>query len=79
METKSFKSPKNRYSVEINYDKPLKELGSVVSFTANTIEECRELAAMQAEHYPSMVVIRENKKTYPEFDWVVVEKYNLNK
>ncbi len=25
------------------------------------------------------IIIRKNLKTYPEFDWVVVEKYQLDK
>lgn len=72
------RSPKNKFSVEASFDKPLKGLGSVVSLTAPTIEKARYYIERECDRLKTdaYIVIRENKKTYPEFDWVIAEKYN---
>lgn len=76
------KSPKNRFFADITYRKPLSEIGSASSTGAMTIDEVK----MQCVFYidqakalgvDSRVTIRENKKTYPEFEWVNIESYNV--
>lgn len=75
----SLHSPKNKFAVYINFDKPQKDFGSSVSYTAMTIEQCRSYAEQQSGEGKCTVRIRENKKEYPSFEWVEVEKYILNK
>lgn len=80
MNTKSIRSPKNPFRVEINFAKALKELGSCVSFTATSIDECKNLAKQQVSiaKTKASVKIMQNLKTYPSFEWVNVESYALN-
>lgn len=73
---KSLHSPKARYSVSINFDKPLKGLGSVVSYTSDSIEQLKSDVA-HCGYKKADVTIRENLKKYPEFEWVVVERYRI--
>lgn len=72
--TPSLHSPKNRYHVEVHYRKPLPGVGSVVSFGTMDITGINDYVRKywmnnQPEVY---VVIRENKKQYPAFDWQIV-------
>lgn len=73
----SLHSPKNRYMVEINFDIALKELGSKVTFTSDSIEALKSLASDTAKDHKCSVVIRENKADYPAFNWQVIERYRL--
>lgn len=75
----SLRSPKNKFSVQVCFDKPLKDVGSVILMTANTMGDAEHLAKLNAQGYPAHVTVKENKKEYPQFDWVVVSEYNLNK
>lgn len=76
--TASIRSPKNRYMIEVSFDKPLSSLGSVISFTSDSIDHLRSLISSYTK-YAGLVRIFENKKTYPEFDWQIVEQYNIGK
>lgn len=75
------RSPKNKYHVEVSFDKPLKDIGSVVSFTTNNINDVDEIIKAYHMHGEKRVnvVIKENKKTYPEFKWEVISAYYLSK
>lgn len=75
----SLYSPKHRFSVQVCFDKPLKGIGSTITMTANTMSDIEHLAKMNAQGHPAHVTVKENKKEYPMFDWVVVSEYNLNK
>ena len=70
-ETPSLRSPKNRYRVEVHYPQPLDGVGSVVSFGTMSLEGIDDyIRRYWMNNQPkAYVVIRENKKTYPEFDW----------
>lgn len=68
----SLHSPKSKYRGEIVFESPRQGLGSVVSYTNDDIEYLRALLHKQA---PGHIIIRENKATYPSFDWVIVEDY----
>lgn len=73
----SLHSPKNKFSCEINLNNALSGIGGVISFNANSIEgimhgiEQRNGTIQRAGG--ASVVIFENKKTYPEIEWEVVE------
>lgn len=75
----SIHSPKNKYDVEVNYLKPLKGVGSVVGFTTNNIagidDSIRD--GWMNNEKEVHVVIRENKSTYPEFNWQIIASYDL--
>lgn len=84
-ETPSVKSPKNRYHVEIYFRPAIKELGSVVSLGAMTIEDARALGIQEAKRIllnspecKADILIKENRAIYPKFDWHDVEKFNVN-
>lgn len=72
-------SPKNRYHVEVHFPEPLENLGSVVSFGTMNLDGIdnyirRYWMYQQPEVH---IIIRENLKTYPEFDWKVVRDEKL--
>ena len=73
-------SPKNRYHVEIHFPKPLKNLGSVVGFGTMSLDGIDEqIRKYWMYEQPTVhVIITENMKTYPEFDWKVVRNENIN-
>lgn len=74
-------SPKNKFKIEFNYNKPLSGIGSVASFKTMNILNVKQ--SSHYSHYASMakdgarVIIRENKKTFPEFDWQIVEQFDI--
>lgn len=74
----SAQSPKNKFRIQFNYAKPIKEIGSVVSYTTNTIEDIVRSTqfvdrAKRAKD-GAIATVYENKAQYPEFDWVVVDE-----
>lgn len=79
-EEPSLHSPKNRYHVEVHFPEPLENLGSVVSFgTMNLDGIDNYIRRYWMYGQPTVhVIIRENLKTYPQFDWKEVRNENLN-
>ena len=80
METKSFKSPKNKYIASVSYSKALKEIGSASSATANEIDDLKAyirfyIDQAQRNKATCFITISENLKKYPEFSWKEIEKY----
>ena len=80
METKSFKSPENKYRASISYSKALKGIGSASSATANEIDELKshiQFYIKQAHRNKAtcFITISENLKQYPKFNWQEVENY----
>lgn len=75
----SLKSPKNPFRVEIHYKKAQKNVGSVVSYTAETTEACAALAEWQANGKEARVIIKQNLEEYPQFNWQTVASYTINK
>lgn len=75
----SLHSPKNPYRVQIDYAEAVKGIGSVESYTGEKVEWLKSLAAdrVRIAGTHAQVTIMENKKTYPEFNWQVVERYRL--
>lgn len=72
----STKSPKNKYVANITFATYVEGIGQSVTVGAMSIQEVKDLAE-EFKGFSPNVVIRENKKEYPEFDWVVIEEYNL--
>lgn len=81
MKTFSSKSPKNTYFAEINFAKPIAGLGSVISTSAMTLDAVKDQAERAYSDantkVPAHVVVRENKATYPKFEWVVIKEYDI--
>lgn len=75
----SLRSPKHKFSAQICFDMPLKGIGSTITVTADSISDAEHLADLTAQGHPAHVTVKENKKEYPKFDWVVISEYNLNK
>ena len=78
-EEPSLHSPKNRYHIEVHFNEPLEGLGSVVSFGTMSLDGIdnyirRYWMYQQPEVH---IIIRENLKTYPAFDWKVVRDEKL--
>ena len=78
--TESIHSPKNRYRAEIRYAKALKDVGSVQSFTSNSLDELMRMCSNQvaiAKTRASVKVV-ENVEIYPRFDWQDVAIWKMN-
>lgn len=80
MKTTSFKSPKNKYRASITYNKALKGIGSVSSASANNMDDLKAyiqcyLDQARKSKVKCFIVISENKKEYPLFNWVEIERY----
>ena len=80
MKTKSFRSPKNKYSADISYSKALSGIGSCSSASANDVAELKnfiEFYIRQARQNKSTctITILENMDQYPKFNWVKIEQY----
>ena len=77
------KSPRNKYRIEINSKKAIPELGSCFSFGTMTINNLEDNNFYK--HYKEMcqknggasVTIKENKKSYPNFQWEVLKNYEV--
>lgn len=76
-------SPKNIFRASISYSKALPEIGSVSTELAMTLEEVKHKSLFCTDQatrndVTSTVVIYENKKQYPDFDWLEVERFSVN-
>ncbi len=83
MKSISSRSPKNIYRAVINYF-PALDFGSVESVGAMTLESLKALTSERVKLRESsgykgkaVVVISENKASYPSFDWVEVESWTV--
>lgn len=75
----SLRSPKHKYSAQICFDTPIEGIGSAITVTANNMNDIEHQVVLDSQGCPARVTIKENKKEYPQFDWVVVNEYDLNK
>jgi hypothetical protein len=82
-QTITAKSPKNKFRIELISKKPIKGLGSSFSTGVMTLENLDENSFYN--HYKFMIVrngggyvtIKENKKSYPEFQWENVKNFEI--
>lgn len=70
------KSPKEEFRGELVFKTSKKGVGSVVSMTGSSIESV-ENKLSHYEESDAHVTIMQNKKKYPEFEWVTVKSYNI--
>ena len=78
--TESIHSPKNRYRAEIRYEKAIKEVGSVQSFTCNSLDELLHICGKQVAIAKTKATVKviENVDVYPRFDWQDVAVWKMN-
>lgn len=74
----SIHSPKLKFRAEVNFDKASSNLGSTVSFKADSIDDLKSIVAAHGFRCPATVVIYENMKAFPEFDWREIERYRID-
>lgn len=65
-------SPKNKFRGEFHFNEAQEGIGSVVSYSANTVEELKSFFSI---YTGGTVSIFENKAQYPSFDWEEVDRY----
>lgn len=72
-------SPRSRYYVEVYFPKPLKNLGSCVSFGTMTLDDVEDRVRKYYMYNQPVVrvAILENLKTYPEFQWKKVSMFDV--
>lgn len=78
-EEPSLHSPKNRYHVEIHFQQPLEGIGSVISFGVMSLEGIENYIRttwMYGENEVHLIIC-ENLKQYPEFEWKVIHDGNF--
>ncbi|MFV0326126.1 MAG: hypothetical protein ACK5LF_17400 [Bacteroides xylanisolvens] len=68
-----------KFFAQICYDTPIEGVGSIITTTADEMCDIKQLASYAAHGNPAHITIKENKKKYPQFDWVVASEYDLNK
>lgn len=79
----SFRSPKNRFRVELNYAQPIDGIGSASSFTCNEMDEDHPTLQHHTEQaWRNGVALSvkwlENMTTYPAFDWQELKSYTIH-
>ena len=77
----SAQSPKNQFRIQFNYAQSIPGIGSVSSYTTNSLEGLEKSPqfvdrAKRAKD-GAIATIFENKAQYPEFDWQVVGKIEV--
>lgn len=67
-------SPKARFRASITFDKPLKGIGSCISYNGEDLELLKSCCEKEVTKIGcgAYIEIKENRKVYPEFDWATV-------
>lgn len=72
----SGQSPKNRFRIQFNYAQSIPEIGSVSSYTTNSLEGLEKspqfVDRAKRAKGGAIATIFENKAQFPEFDWQVL-------
>lgn len=76
--TNSIHSPKNKFRGTI-YQAGISGSGDCLSIVCNDLNSLKSWLEEFAKNKPAHIVISENKKEYPLFDWVEIENYEINK
>lgn len=72
------RSPKDKYSANITFDKYVNGIGQSITLSGNTIDDLKSLVVLSSQGIPAYVEIKENKDIYPKFRWIDVESYKIN-
>lgn len=76
------RSPKCKFVVQINFDKPIKGLGSRVTYSADDIAFLKRMASEQCAFNGftgASIIILKNEDEYPNFKWVEIDRYRIEK
>ena len=77
----SFQSPKNKFRIQFNYSKSIPEIGSVSSYTTNSLEGLEKsphfIDRAKRAKGGAIATIFENKVQYPGFDWQEVGRIEI--
>ena len=76
--TNSINSPKNKFRGTI-YQAGISGSGDTISLSWNDFETLKGWLEKEAKGKAAQIIIKENKKEYPEFEWVEIENYEVNK
>lgn len=76
MKTNSIHSPKNKFRGTI-YQTSITGSSDCLSLSCNSLEELKSMLEKEANGKAAHIVICENKKEYPRFDWVEIENYEI--
>jgi hypothetical protein len=73
-------SPKNKYRAQIHTNIPIGAEGQIFGCGAMTIEDVKQRTIFYTDQAKVAgaicnITIIENKKQYPEFEWVAIERY----
>lgn len=74
--TNSIHSPKNKFHGTI-YQAGISGSGDCLSLSCNSLEELKVMLEKEANGKPAHIVISENKKEYPRFDWIEIDNYEV--
>lgn len=76
----SIHSPKNPYNISINFEQAVEDIGSVCSYTSESVDWLIQQAIFHAKQaqVPVTAYIRHNKLTYPSFDWEIIKVLKID-
>ena len=74
----SVHSPKNKFRGTI-YQVGISGSGDSFSLSWNDLKELKVMLEKEAKGKAAHIIIKENMKEYPAFNWVEVENYEMNK
>lgn len=74
--TNSIHSPKNKFRATI-YQTGISGSGDTLSLSWSNLEELKVMLEKEANGKAAHIVIKENKKEYPAFDWQEIENYEI--
>lgn len=76
----SIHSPKNPYTISINFAQAVEGIGSVCSYTSESVDWLIQQAVFHAKQSGVQVTayIRHNKLTYPSFDWEIINVLEID-
>ena len=75
--TNSIHSPKNKFRGTV-YQIGISGSGDSLTLTWNNLEELKVMLEKEAKGKAAHIIIKENKKEYPQFDWAEIENYEIN-
>lgn len=74
----SVHSPKNRFNGTV-YQAGISGSGDSLTLTWNDLNTLKGWLEKEAKGKAAQIIIKENKKEYPEFEWEEIENYEINK
>lgn len=70
-------SPKNKFRGTV-YQNGISGSGDSLTLTWSDLETLKDMLEKEAKGKYAHIVIMENNKEYPQFDWAEIENYEIN-